>query len=242
MRIGILGYGKMGHAVERHAVSRNHETSILTLPDPSYDAVLSDLDCVIDFSDASVAHEAIHACLDRGVPVVSGTTGWTFDKAAADTYCKDRGTAFCWAPNFSIGMHITFQLNRMLARMMNQVDGYTASMLEVHHTQKRDSPSGTAIALAEDIIKELDAVDNWQLKSDHIDSSEGTLDIDARREEDVKGIHRVVYTGAADTISLRHHALSRDGFAIGAVIAAEKLQGKTGYFDFETLLNFQTKR
>ncbi len=233
MIIGIIGYGKMGQAVEKQAVKRGHSFVLLSSLDPPRSHGFDSVDCVIDFSHASVADKAIRACLDKGVPVVSGTTGWNDRIPEVRDYCLGIGGTFCWSPNFSIGMQITFHLNRVLADIMQEHPQYKPEMLEVHHLEKKDAPSGTAIALAEDIVERLDRLRMWKLGT----SDNDVISIEAKREADVKGIHRVSYVSDADTISLRHHALSRDGFAQGSVYAAEQIYQKKGVFTFSDILN-----
>ena len=240
MHIGIIGYGKMGKAVEKHAVIKGHTVSILDSSTPWASPGFATVDCAIDFSDAAVAETAVSGCLERGTNVVSGTTGWVVDELRLASICSEHDVSFCWAPNFSIGMQIVFHLNKQLAEIMNRHNEFKAHILEIHHLQKRDAPSGTAIALGEQIVEHIDRLEKWQLVEEGAASAATSLPIDARREEDVKGIHRVSYTGPAESISLRHHALSRDGFALGAIYAAERLQGRVGQFTFDQLLDFQT--
>lgn len=239
MKLGIIGYGKMGKEVERQASIKDHSCVILSIPAIAEQLQKERIDCAIDFSHADVAIDAILTCLEAGISVVSGTTGWNERLPEVIASARKHETGFCWAPNFSLGMHITFHLNRVLADIMNRYPEYTPSMLEIHHTEKKDSPSGTAIALAGQIIERIDRIREWRETESDVPSD--TLPIEARREFDVKGIHRVSYQGPHDTISIRHHALSRDGFAAGAVLAAEKLKGKIGYHAFEELLGFRAK-
>ncbi len=240
MKIGIIGYGKMGKAVETQALKRGHTVYRLPLPHPADSENFAIIDCVIDFSHADVAPGAISECLKAGKHVVSGTTGWNDQLEVAQNLCSEHDSAFCWAPNFSLGMHIMFYVNGLLADVMNKFEAYTPNLLEIHHTEKKDTPSGTAIAIAEQVVDRIDRTNKWKLKSDELEEQD-TLIIDARREEDVKGIHRITYQSDQDTISLRHHALSREGFALGAVIAAEWMDGKKGIFTFEDILDFNTK-
>ncbi|RLD22106.1 MAG: 4-hydroxy-tetrahydrodipicolinate reductase [Bacteroidetes bacterium] len=239
MKIGIIGHGKMGKAVESQALKRGHTIFLLPLPSPTASVEFADIDCAIDFSHAKVALGAVTECLLAGKHIVSGTTGWNDHLIFVQNLCKELDGSFCWAPNFSPGMHIMMHLNGVLADIMDRFKAYTPNLLEIHHTAKKDSPSGTAIAIADQIVGKIDRMKQWKLKSDEA-KTEGTLTIDARREKDVKGIHRVNYRSAQDTISLRHHALSREGFALGAVLAAEWMENKTGYFTFEDVLDFKT--
>jgi 4-hydroxy-tetrahydrodipicolinate reductase len=241
MKIGIIGYGKMGKAVEAQALRRGHTVCILPHKDLTRSEKFAGIDCAVDFSHASVAPGAVRDCLLAGKRVVSGTTGWNQQLEMVKTLCRTDHSALCWSPNFSVGMNILFYINGVLADIMNQFEGYTPRLLEIHHATKKDAPSGTAIAMADQVVNRIERTKKWELKSDQPESQH-ILTIDARREdEDVKGIHRMTYESEQDTISLRHHALSRDGFALGAVIAAEWLEGKTGFFTFEDVLNFTAR-
>lgn len=235
MQVGIAGHGKMGKAVERIAEERGHGISVLPLP-LSDNGILSGIDCVIDFTHADVAPEIVRTCIDTGVPVVSGTTGWNAGIAEAYDYCREKGGAMLWAPNFSVGMHILFSLNEMLADVMEHRSEYEVSIYEAHHTEKKDAPSGTAIALASQIIDILSRKADWKLTGSG-QQSDADLMIEAERIPDVKGIHEVQYRGPHDILSIRHEALSRDGFALGAVLAAEWLAGKAGVFRFSDVLS-----
>jgi len=235
MQLGIFGYGKMGRAVERIANERGHVIRVLS--DTGNDLENGDLDCVIDFTDAAVAPGILRKCIDSGIPVVSGTTGWTPLLPEVQAYCRSHSGAMIWAPNFSVGMYITFAINRLLALMMEKRAEYNPSLVETHHTEKRDAPSGTAIALAEQIIETLSRKQGWTLADDPSSVSDDSLAIRARRTADVKGQHRVSYQGPHDIISLEHEALSRDGFALGAVIAAEWLARRTGVYTFDDVLS-----
>lgn len=234
MLFGLIGYGKMGQSVEKQAVARGHSTVVLDPPD--FGALQDEsCDCAIDFTHADYAPEAIVACFREGIPVVSGTTGWNAQLADVKAQCRRFKSAFCWAPNFSVGMQITFHINKVLAQIMERHGQYEPEILEIHHTSKKDSPSGTAIALAEDILREITRKSHWV---NHTAAESDILGVISQREADIKGVHRIVYKGPHDTISLRHHALSRDGFALGAVLAAEWISGKTGVFEFPEILGF----
>lgn len=231
MRIGLSGYGRMGKAVEKQALTQGHEVVVIN----PYDLPDALPDCVIDFSHAASAPQVIRDLLSAGVPVVSGTTGMLESLPALRNYCTEVNGAFLWSPNFSVGMQVTFHVNRVLARLTKD-HGYTPHILEIHHTGKQDSPSGTAIALAQQLISELEHKTHWvNAASDDPDA----IEIESQRTGDEKGIHRVSYHGPFDTISLRHHALSRDGFAAGAVLAAEWLLGRSGCFEFKDVLDFK---
>ncbi|GGH39606.1 dihydrodipicolinate reductase [Mangrovimonas yunxiaonensis] len=231
MKIALLGYGKMGKTIERIALERGHEITIKTSDEDGYDITKADV--AIDFSVPNAAFFNVVNCFKHNVPVVSGTTGWlhNYDKAVA--LCKETDGAFIYASNFSLGVNIFFELNKTLARMMGHLKNYNVSMEEIHHTQKLDAPSGTAITLAEGIISEHPAYSEWTLET----KSKGTIPITAKRIENVPGTHSIDYKSDTDTISITHTAHSREGFALGAVIAAEWLQGKTGVFSMKDVLN-----
>ncbi len=237
MNIAIVGHGKMGKAVEQILIQRNHSVRIISTAEQI--DFPDEISCAIEFTHASVAPRIIRRCIDAGVPVVSGTTGWDTEKAEVFAYCHTHDGTLLWSPNFSIGMHIVFELNKTLARLMDSRPEYNVEILETHHTEKKDKPSGTAISLANQIIHEIDRKDRWQLKNGDIAYS--TLEIITERIPDVSGVHRITYTGPDDVISLRHKALSRNSFAFGAVLSAEWLAGlglsrKKGVFTFSDVL------
>ncbi|TRZ43582.1 4-hydroxy-tetrahydrodipicolinate reductase [Robertkochia solimangrovi] len=231
MKIALLGYGKMGKMIERIATERGHE--IVTKIDVNNsDFDISNADVAIDFSIPDAAFQNISNCITNGVPVISGTTGWLdrYDEAAA--LCKEKGGAFIYASNYSLGVNIFFQLNEYLAGMMSKLKEYNVSMEEIHHTQKLDAPSGTAITLAEGIINNTDKT-GWKLDT----ASENEIPIIAKRIENVPGTHSITYESSVDKIEITHTAHNREGFALGAVIAAEWIQGKTGVFSMKDVLN-----
>ncbi|MCF1422229.1 4-hydroxy-tetrahydrodipicolinate reductase [Mangrovimonas futianensis] len=231
MKIALLGYGRMGKAIEAIAKQRGHSIVIATSEEGGYD--ITQADVAIDFSVPNAAFFNIANCLKHGVPVVSGTTGWlhNYDKAVA--LCEEENGGFIYASNFSLGVNIFFELNRTLARLMGPLDEYKVSMEEIHHTQKLDAPSGTAISLAEGIIKEHQNYSEWVLDQE----APNAVPITAKRIENVPGTHTVTYSSKTDTIEMTHTAHSRDGFALGAVIAAEWLVGKKGVFTMKDVLN-----
>lgn len=230
MKIALLGYGKMGKTIERIAMERGHEITQRISGD-SEPKDLGNTDIAIDFSVPSAAMKNITSCFQQKVPVVSGTTGWLQDFDKAVESCKENASAFIYASNFSLGVNIFFELNRKLADMMKGFPEYQPSIEEVHHTQKLDAPSGTAITLAEDIISGSVKTD-WTLNT----PEENELPITAKRIENVPGTHKVSYESAIDTINIEHIAHSRDGFALGAVIAAEWLVNKKGVFSMKDVL------
>jgi len=232
MKIALLGYGKMGKAIEKVALQRGHNVVIKADIDTVYD--IKKANVAIDFSIPSAAYKNIMNCIDNDVPVISGTTGWLQDYEKVVKACKDKKGAFIYASNFSLGVNIFFELNKTLAKLMNQLKQYKVSIEEIHHTQKLDAPSGTAITLAEGIIENSDFKD-WNLKEEINDELE--LPIEAKRIKNVPGTHTVTYDSDVDSINIKHTAHSRQGFALGAVIAAEWLQSKTGVFTMKDVLN-----
>ncbi|WP_303317155.1 4-hydroxy-tetrahydrodipicolinate reductase [Flavivirga abyssicola] len=232
MNIALLGYGKMGKTIEQIAIKRGHNI-ILTVDKDDKDYDITKADVAIDFSIPTVAFGNISNCINNQVPVISGTTGWldNYDKAVA--LCKEKKGAFIYASNYSLGVNIFFELNKTLAKMMSTLKQYNVSMEEIHHTQKLDAPSGTAISLANDIISQHTSYDKWKLD----ESDATTIPIVAKRIEDVPGTHSVNYESEVDTISIEHIAHTRQGFALGAVIAAEWIAGKTGVFTMNNVLN-----
>ncbi|MGS2761710.1 4-hydroxy-tetrahydrodipicolinate reductase [Sinomicrobium sp. M5D2P9] len=231
MKIALLGYGKMGKMIEQIAISRNHE--IVAKIDNEFTAEdIAKADVAIDFSVPSAAFGNITSCLENGVPVISGTTGWLDNYDKAVELCHRQKGAFIYASNFSLGVNIFFQLNEYLARMMANLEEYRVSMEEIHHTQKLDAPSGTAITLAEGIIKNSSKT-GWQLDQ----AGENEIPVTAKRIENVPGTHSIRYSGKVDDIEITHTAHNREGFALGAVIAAEWIIGKTGVFNMKDVLN-----
>ncbi len=233
MNIGLLGYGKMGKMIEQLAQDRGH--SIVAKVDAHTRAINFDaMDIAIDFSIPEAAFTNITACLDKGVPVVSGTTGWLARYDEAVQYCHAKKGAFIYASNFSLGVNLFFELNTYLAKMMAPMQDYKASMEEIHHTQKLDAPSGTGITLAEGIVANT-SYKGWQLDA----SDPELLPITAKREGAVPGTHSIAYQSAIDTITITHEAHSRKGFALGAIIAAEWIVGKTGVYTMKDVLGLK---
>ena len=230
MKIALLGYGKMGKVIERIALERNHEIVLRKGSQDSFEG-LENADVAIDFSVPSVAVENISTCLEKGIPVVSGTTGWLekYDKMVA--LCNQKNGSFIYGSNFSLGVNIFFELNEYLAKMMNNLKQYKVSMEEIHHTQKLDAPSGTAISLANGIIKNS-SYENWTLDV----TNDNQIHIDAKRIENVPGTHSVFYDSEVDQIEIKHTAHSREGFALGSVVAAEWIIGKKGVFTMKDVL------
>lgn len=233
MKIALLGYGKMGKEIEKIAISRGHKIVIRKDLDDKIDINLADV--AIDFSVPKAAFSNISNCLNHQVPVISGTTGWLDKYEDAILLCKEKKGAFIYASNYSLGVNIFFELNKQLAKMMKAVEGYDISMEEIHHTKKLDAPSGTAITLAKGIIENT-SKNNWELNEK---TSQENIPIIAKRIPDVPGTHSVWYTSEEDTIEIKHTAHSRKGFALGAVIAAEWISGKTGVFSMKDVLNIR---
>ncbi|PKA83803.1 dihydrodipicolinate reductase [Ulvibacter sp. MAR_2010_11] len=233
MKIALLGYGKMGKTIERLATEKGH-TVVYRSSSDTTEGNLSEAEAAIEFSTPEVAVQNITSCLENGIPVISGTTGWLDAYPKMVKLCEARNGSFIYASNFSVGVNLFFSLNEYAARLMQPWKDYQVSMEEIHHTEKKDAPSGTAITLAEGIIKHSNKT-GWKLDS----ASDEKIVITAKRISDVKGTHIVSYASEIDTISLKHEAHSRDGFAIGAILAAEWLQHKKGVYSMKDVLQIQ---
>ena len=236
MRIALLGYGRMGKVIEGIAVSRGHIVVLKIDESNKIDRgfINSDrIDVVIEFSSPESAFENIKYCMKNGIPTVSGTTGWLDKKSEIDTLCIENDTAFFYASNYSIGMNLFFRLNKQLAKLIAPYHNYSVSMEEIHHTMKLDAPSGTAITLAEGIIENNARFENWV---NDVEPKENEINIESIREGLVPGTHNVKYISNIDTITIGHEAHSREGFALGAVIAAEWLIDKKGVKNMDDLL------
>ncbi|MCK0131484.1 4-hydroxy-tetrahydrodipicolinate reductase [Flavobacteriaceae bacterium F08102] len=231
MNIALFGYGRMGQAIEKIAISRKH--SIVAIFDKSQDEYnLSNVDVAIDFSMPNVAYANITTCLNQGVPVISGTTGWLTQFDEVVELCKEKQGAFIYASNFSLGVNLFFALNTKLAEMMSAFPDYSVSLEEIHHTKKLDAPSGTAISLANDIIN-VSSKESWTLDETNDPKK---LPITSKRIGDVPGTHTVTYQSDVDEIEIKHQANNRSGFAFGAVIAAEWILNKKGVFTMKDVL------
>lgn len=238
MKIALIGYGKMGKIIEKIALSRGHEIvariDIDNQEDFNSDAFRS-ADVAIEFTAPKVAVENYKKAFEQGVRVVSGTTGWTERMPEIKALCKQKGLAFFWTSNFSLGVNIFFALNKYLAKIMNGFENYDVDMTETHHIHKLDAPSGTAVTLAEGILENIDRKNSWVLgKEQQADQ----IGIEAIREGEVPGIHTIRYDSAVDSITITHSAKSREGFALGAVLAAEFTAGKKGVLGMGDMLNF----
>ena len=232
MKIALLGYGRMGQTIEKIAISRGHDV-VLKIDKDDKDYDITKADVAIDFSLPSAAFGNITNCINNRVPVVSGTTGWldNYDKAVA--LCEEKNGGFIYASNFSLGVNIFFELNKTLAKMMSNLSQYNVTMEEIHHTKKLDAPSGTAITLAEGVIDNNNNYESWKLDGT---DNKNTIPIAAKRIEDVPGTHSINYVSEVDSINIEHIAHNRQGFALGAVVAAEWLVGKTGVFSMNDVL------
>ena len=230
MKIALLGYGKMGKIIEKLAIEKGH-TVVYTSTRNGSSGVLVDADTAIDFSSPDIAKENIMKCIDHAIPIVSGTTGWLKDYDEVAEFCEKQHGSFLYASNFSIGVNLFFKINEYTAKLMKDYKDYTVSVEEIHHTEKKDEPSGTAITITEDILRNSDKKE-WILNNKKQDA----VTITAMREHDVKGTHTVEYESKIDTISLKHEAHSREGFALGAILAAEWIVDKKGVFSMQDVL------
>lgn len=237
MKIAILGYGKMGRTIERVLYDTNHEI-ILKVDDDSYtDEELANADVAIEFTQPQSAIQNILRCVHNKVPVVVGTTGWHEKLDDVKKACDEKGGAVFYASNFSIGMNMFFALNQFLAKIMHEHPEYEINLEETHHTEKVDAPSGTAITLAEGILAHIGRKGHWINES----ATGESLGIVSKRVQGVPGTHHVIYESDIDTIEITHTAKNREGFAKGAVTAAEWIIGKQGVFTMNDLLNFDNQ-
>lgn len=231
MNIALLGYGRMGKSIETIALDRNHNITLkATSSTTTFD--FSETDVAIDFSIPSTAVNNIKKAIEAGVTVISGTTGWLDHYDEVLDYCRANDGTFLYASNFSLGVNIFFEINSRLSQLMASVEGYNTEIEEIHHTQKLDAPSGTAITLAEQIIDNT-RYKGWTLNKPNSDE----LHIEAKRIPEVPGTHEITYNSEIDSISIKHTAHSRQGFALGAVIAAEWIKDKKGIFTMRDVLN-----
>jgi 4-hydroxy-tetrahydrodipicolinate reductase len=236
MKIALIGYGKMGKTLEKIAQSRGHEVILRIDVDNRKDFdKIHEADVAIEFTRPESAVLNLEKCIVAGVPVVCGTTGWLSEYDRISTLCQTKNSAFFYASNYSIGVNIFFEINRRLASMMDNYPMYDVAMEEIHHTQKLDAPSGTAITLAEGIFQNLSRKSNWTLDTE---GSASDLAITAKRIDPAPGTHIVRYDSPIDSIEITHTAHSREGFATGAVLAAEWIFGKKGVFSMKDLLGF----
>lgn len=230
MKIALVGYGKMGKIIEELAVQKGHSI-VATLNESPTLENLNSPDVVIEFSNPEVAFDNIKFCLEQNIPVVCGTTGWLSKKQEIEKIAIENNTAFLYGSNFSLGVNLFFALNEKLAQMMQPFEDYVCQLEEIHHTHKKDAPSGTAITLAEGIIKNS-KFNAWKLE----ETEDKNLGIFAIREDEVPGTHSVFYKSNVDEIEIKHTAFNRNGFALGAIVAAEWIIGKTGNFSMKDVL------
>ncbi|MDG1023131.1 MAG: 4-hydroxy-tetrahydrodipicolinate reductase [Flavobacteriaceae bacterium] len=232
MKIALLGYGRMGQTIEKFAKGRGHEITFV-LDKNKEQGILANADVAINFSIPEAAVNNIKLALEHKIPVVCGTTGWLEHYDDVTVFCKNQNAAFLYASNFSIGVNLFFKINQLTAKLMKpHAAEYKASMQEIHHVHKLDAPSGTAITLADALI-ETGHYNAWELDGDSTDK----LKIESVRKGEVPGTHAITYHSQVDQISLKHEAFSRDGFALGAVIAAEWILNKKGIFSMQDVLN-----
>jgi 4-hydroxy-tetrahydrodipicolinate reductase len=236
MKIALIGYGKMGKAIEEIAVNRAHEivlrVGIENLEDNTIENIIK-ADLAIEFTGPESAFDNIKRCADAGVPVVCGSTGWLKDLSSAEEYIKEKNTAFLYASNFSVGVNIFFAVNEKLAELMSRQDNYNVELTEIHHTEKKDAPSGTAITLAEQVLQRFPSKTRWVNKAAQ---TKEELAIISERTDPAPGTHRVRYFSGIDDIEIIHTAHNRRGFATGAVLAAEFLKDKKGIFTMKDVL------
>ena len=240
MKIALIGYGKMGHIIERIALERGHEIVSKVDIDNQEEfesEAFASADVAIEFTVPTKAVENYRKAWNAGVPVVSGTTGWNAVLPELKEEIADKGYTLFWASNFSLGVNLFFELNKRLAMMMNRYANYDVAMTEIHHTEKKDAPSGTAITLAEGILENLDRKSEWVLVDNQQSTVNSQLGIEALREGKVPGTHIIKYDSEVDSITITHEAKSREGFALGAVVAAEFLVGKpAGFYSMTDLM------
>ena len=237
MKIAIIGYGKMGKAIEEIAIKNGHEIVLKISAQNINEFTIANLqlaDVAIEFTNPMSAVNNLKTCFDAGVPVVCGSTGWMENWDDVIKYCKDKNGAFLYASNFSIGVNIFFEINRQLAILMSKRSEYNVSVEEIHHTQKKDAPSGTAITIAEGILQGLINKNKWVSGTSNNPSE---LSIISTRIDPAPGTHIVTYDSPNDSIEIKHTAHNRIGFANGAVLAVEFLYGKEGIFSMGDLLN-----
>jgi 4-hydroxy-tetrahydrodipicolinate reductase len=249
MKIALLGYGKMGKIIEKIALSRKHEI-VLTISHENLHELtpenLQKADAVIEFTTPASVLDNIKHCFNAGVPVVVGTTGWYEQLSEVKQLCEESDNSLLYASNFSVGVNVFFHVNKLLAKVMNRYPYYEVQVEEIHHIQKLDSPSGTAITIAEGIINNTDSKNEWVnvLTTDDKDDDQNVapnqLLIESLRIDSVPGTHTVIYDSEVDSIEFKHTAHNRNGFALGAVLAAEWLHDKKGFHSVEAMFDFNS--
>ena len=235
MRILLVGYGKMGRTIEKIALSRGHAIAGRIDIDNHHELSTAVADVAIEFSSPHAAFENVRSCLLSGIPVVCGTTGWLDRRKEIEQLTTEKAGAFFYASNYSPGVNIFFKLNEHLAKMMSAFSTYEISLDEVHHTQKKDAPSGTAITLAEGIMKHISQKKSWVNEST---SDPQQLSIQSFRIDDVPGTHVVKYSSPVHDLEIKHIAHTREGFALGAVMVAEWIREKKGVLSMDDFLKF----
>lgn len=245
MKIALLGFGKMGQIIERFALERGHEIVLKITADNLADLNVANLkkaDVAIDFSAPDAAVDNIYKCFEASLPIVVGTTGWYGELQKIKNDCLASNNTLLYGSNFSIGVNLFFHLNKVLAKLMNNYPAYDVQVEEIHHTQKLDAPSGTAMTIAEDIIESVERKAEWLNEVvgtpiPEVIKNEQLL-IESHRIENVPGTHTVVYSSEVDDIEIKHTAHNRAGFALGAVVAAEWVQNKQGFYNIADVFNF----
>lgn len=238
MKIALIGYGKMGKTIERIALKRGHEIVLKVGIENIGDNTVENIrraDAAIEFTGPEIAFENVIRCMQADVPVVCGSTGWLERYEEAKQFCLQGNKSFLYASNFSIGVNVFFEVNKRLAELMAPHPDYDVSLLEVHHTQKKDAPSGTAITLAEQVLEKIQRKKVWV---NHISNNLDELEIISERVDPAPGTHKIRYSSAIDDIEIIHTAHNRDGFATGAVLAAEYIYNKKGFFTMKDVLGF----
>ncbi len=235
MKLLLIGYGKMGKAIEGIALKRGHTIAGRIDTKEELLKFNSSADAAIEFSQADAVVENLKFCFDKKIPIACGTTGWLEKKKEIESLCLQKEGTFFYASNYSLGVNIFFKLNEFLAKLMNGQVGYNVSIDETHHTQKKDAPSGTAITLAEGVIKNYRSKKGWALSET---SNPEALVINSFRIDPAPGTHIVKYQSTVDDLEIKHTAHSREGFALGAVLVAEWLAGRTGVYSMDDFLKF----
>ena len=239
MNIALIGYGKMGKAIEEIAISRGHSVVVkFNSQNPLESSQLRTTDVAIEFSQPDLALKHIKLCADGQIPIVVGTTAWEEHLPEIINHIEKREASLIYSSNFSIGVNLFFEMNKHLARLMNDQTEYEASITEIHHTHKIDAPSGTAVTLAKDLISNHPTYSSWKLTGQSENMEKSDLPISAIREENVPGTHLISYTSEIDTLTIKHQAHNRKGFALGAVIAAEFIHKKQGVYTMSDILKF----
>lgn len=245
MKLALLGYGKMGHIIEKIAIDRGHQISLridALNPEDLTPENLQKADVAIDFSTPDSVLKNIDVCFEAGIPLIVGTTGWYDKLRMVENKCTAGNNTLLYASNFSVGVNVFFHINKVLANIMNRYSQYEVQVEEIHHTQKLDSPSGTAITIAEGIIDQLDRKTEWvnELVGNNVETvvKPSQLLIESHRIEDVPGTHTVIYSSEVDEIEIKHTAHNRTGFALGAVLAAEWIKDRKGFYSVADMFDF----